>query len=474
MATLSSKKESLMKRFILLLSILMGFSASSGFAADEVYEEAAVDLLGRMVSIRSIMGSGKTLEVAELLRGDFLDAGFSDSDINIIPMQDETYSLVVRYRGDGTGGKPILFMGHIDVVDALQSDWENDPFTMIEKDGYLLGRGVSDNKAGVALISTTFIRLKKEGFVPTRDMIISFTGDEEDEMKNVDLLVAEYRHLIDAEFALNTDGSGGQLDTDGEPLVFPIDAMEKTEVNYNITFRNEGGHSSMPQKDNAIYDIVTAIERIKAHRFPVRFNELNRDYFREVAKMRGGEIGEAMTHYADNPGDEPIDELLYDQPELAKLISTTCIPTTLNAGHGLSALPQSASVNMNCRIYPAVPIESVTSKLIELIDNDGLEIRILGNPKTGPEINMSQEMLAKFKKVVDVVYPGTPIIPQISAGATDGKATRMAGIPTYAASGVFGNLEGNFAHGLNERIIKKSFIRALDYWYEIIEEFAGQ
>ncbi|MDH3223959.1 MAG: M20/M25/M40 family metallo-hydrolase [Gemmatimonadota bacterium] len=323
----------------IFVSLLPVSAAGQNSTADYTapHERQALEIFEAIVGVRSAEGHGRVPEVARYLADQFRQAGFPEEDIHILPFTkpngEESVGLVVRYVGDGSSGKdPILFLGHMDVVDALPEDWERDPFTLIEEDGYLFGRGTMDNKMGVAMLTTTFIRLRAEGFVPTRDLVIAFTGDEETDMISARRMVNEHRALTDAEFALNSDGGGGAMDAEGNPVGFYVQASEKTYATFELTVTNPGGHSSTPRDDNAIYDLATALKNIQAYRFPVMTNEATRRFLTETAKAVPGPVGEAMAALAAEPSNEAAAEVLWHEPELVGITRTTCVATMLRGG----------------------------------------------------------------------------------------------------------------------------------------------
>jgi len=454
--------------------IIAGFIPPLAVADLRPYQQDAIGMLKELVSYRTVKGSGTVPVLAAYLRREFLAAGFSESDIHIIPMQENTASMVVRYRSVGeSDGAPILLMAHMDIVDAYPSDWEQDPFTLVERDGYFYGRGVSDNKSGVATLSNTFIRLKREGFQPDRDLIIAFTGDEEDEMKNIQELIVRYRDLVNAEFALNADAGGGKLDEKGEPYSFVIQAGEKTEMNFDFVVRNRGGHSSEPRKDNAIYELADALQRVREYKFPIKYNDVTLNFFQQAANFRSEEVAGSMRKFAHNPKDLSAAEELSEHPDLAKLISTTCIPTILEAGHGLSALPQTARANVNCRVFPGVTVAEMREKLVGIVNDDRVEISVIGSPTAGPDLPVLPEVRSTVTNVVNSFHPGIPVITYMAPYATDGRETRSVGIPTYGVAGLFTGIDGNNEHGLNERLEVKAYLFSLDYWYRLLKAFSG-
>ncbi len=450
---------------------------SSNYTQD--YQQEALEIFRDIISMRTAAGHGNVPAMAAYLAQRFRDAGFDEEDIHVIPMVvrsgEEVASLVVRYRGNGLANKkPILLLAHMDVVDAIRSDWERDPYTLIEEDGYFFGRGTSDNKTGIAMLTATFARLQREGFTPTRDLIIAFTGDEETSMENIQALVTEHRDLVDAEFVLNSDAGGGYRDHNHDPVSYLLQAAEKTYVDYELTIRNPGGHSSLPRADNAIYELAAVLKNIEQYRFPSRINEVTQGYFREMSPLVGGELGEAMGTYARNPGDPEAQAVLEKHPSEVGTTRTTCVATMLRAGHAENALPQSATATVNCRIFPGVPAAEVEAQLFRAAANPALEIKTIYEPNEGPMSPLREDVTATVADAARKHYGDVPLIPEMSKGATDSQYTRMAGMPSYGVSGLFMRPEDMFAHGLNERVPVDSFFIALDYWHQVLTELGAE
>lgn len=460
-----------MKRLAIAAAGLAIVAAAEAASPDE--QATAREMFAKMIALRTAEGHGKTPALAAYLAGELKAAGFASEDIHILP-KGETAALVVRYRGDGSSGKkPILFLGHMDVVDARPEDWELNPFELAEKDGYFFGRGVTDNKYGVMNLTQTFIRLKKEGFVPTRDLVLAFSGDEESGMVTTKMLAFERKDLTDAEFALNSDAGGGALAPDGRPVGYGVQAAEKTYATFEITARNQGGHSSQPRADNAIYDIAEALLRVRALEFPVMWNSITLGDFAARGPALGGELGEAMTAFAENPKNKKAAKILAGDPMTRSMTRTTCVATMLAAGHAENALPQRAKATVNCRIFPGVEVETVRLALAEAIANPSLEIQPINEPTASPASEMRDDVTAAVSKAVHARYPGLPIGAYQESGGTDGKQFRAAGVPTLAVSAIFMRNEDMFAHGLNERLPVSSFYDGLDHWMIIMKELAG-
>lgn len=455
---------------------LNGGASSADYT--ETYQTQALEIYRHLISVRSAAGHGNVPAIAEYLAKQFTDGGFDPKDVHVLPQTvssgEETAALVVRYRGDGSAGKkPVLMIAHMDVVDARREDWERDPFTLIEEDGYFFGRGSLDDKFGITTLTTTFLRLKREGYVPSRDLILGFTGDEETGMETTRALATTHRELTDAAYVLNADGGGGHLDTDGNPVSFMVQAAEKTYASFDITVRNPGGHSSMPRKDNAIYELATALKNIEAFAFPARVNSITKEFFRLSAPLSPEPIRSAMERFASNPDDVEAQRVLSEQPSLVGVTRTTCIATMLSAGHAENALPQSATATVNCRIFPGVSAEEVRQVLLEVAGNPSVEIKLRDESLESPASPMTEEVTAAVTNAITQQYGDIPVIPYMAPYGTDGKEMRRAGMPTYGVMGLFVRDEDMFAHGLNERVPVKSFYRALDYWYQVMTSLSG-
>lgn len=471
-----------MRVFILTIALAFGANASAQVSSsdyDAPHQQLALEIFRATIAMRTAAGHAQVPVMAHYLADRFRDAGFPDDAVHVLPFisasGEETASLVVRYRGDDSSGEePILFTAHMDVVDALPADWERDPFTLIEEDGYFFGRGTADDKLGTTVLTSTFLRLKNEGFVPTRDLIIAFTGDEETAMATIGDLVTTHRELVDAAFALNADSGGGALDTDFTAMAYQVQAAEKTYVDLDLTVRNPGGHSSRPRRENAIYDLARALLAIADYEFPVRHNDITRRYFAMRAETQPGELGRAMAAFAADPNDEAAISVLSKSPGQAGLIRTTCVATMLEAGHAENALPQRASANVNCRLFPGVTVEDVVAAMTRVVDNAEIAITVKGDPRSAPPSPLREDVMAAVRKAVHEDHPGLPIIPYMTTGATDGREMRRAGIPTYGTTGLFSRSEDSFAHGLNERILVRSFFDALKHWDRVVRELAGR
>ncbi len=445
----------------------------------EPHQRRALEIYRTLVGMRTAVSHGQVPAAAAYLAGVFRQGGFPAENVHVLPFTteegEEVASLVVRYPGDGSSGaRPILLTAHMDVVDALPEDWERSPFDLVEEDGFFFGRGTSDDKFGVAQLTATFLRLREEGFVPTRDLVLAFSGDEETGMETAQALVGTHRALTDAEFALNADAGGGTLGPDGEPLTYLVQTAEKTYATFELTVTNPGGHSSMPRADNAIYELVDALRRLEAHRFPVRVNEATRAYLEAAAPIVGGRVGEAMARLAADPTDEQAAEVLWREPAEIGVTRTTCIATMLRGGHAENALPQSATATVNCRIFPGVSVSEVQGVLQEVVANPSVKVRTLGDPVESPASPLRQDVLDAVAAGVALIRPGTTLVPYQAPYGTDGLHYRRAGIPTYGVMGLFMKDSDRFEHGLNERVPVRGFFDALEFWPVVLRKLAGR
>lgn len=460
-------------RLITLLLFALALPAHAVENIPSQHAQKALEIYRTILAMETAKNLGNVPEMANYLKAELLEAGFKAGEVEVIPLG-ETAALIARFRGDdSTTKKPILFLGHMDVVEANPDDWQRPPFELTEDDTNYYARGSIDNKFGIAQLTSTFIRLKKSGFVPNRDLILVFSGDEESSMNTTRMLAYERPDLAEAEFALNSDAGGGNLDSAGKAVVYKVQAAEKTYATWELTVRNPGGHSSRPRPDNAIYDLSDAIKNVQAYRFPVRWSEMTLAFFQETGRQLGGELGEAMIRFAYDPKDQGASDRLAVESSYVGSTRTTCVVTMLRAGHAENAMPQSATATVNCRIFPGVSVAEVASVLTKVVDNEEVEFELLGSPVESPISEMRDDVTAAVTKAVHSQYAGVKVIAYMESGGTDGMHFRNAGIPTWAVSGRFMNPDEMFAHGLNERAPKAGFSGALDHWSIIIRELAG-
>ena len=434
----------------------------------------AREIYSHIVAMDTSVEGRRVPEMAAYLAGKFRAAGFPAADIHVLPLG-ETASLVVRYRGDGSGGGPILLMAHMDVVTAHRSDWVRDPFKLVEENGYFYGRGTADNKSGVALLTSMFLSLRAEGFRPTRDLIIAFTGDEETAGLTATSLVREHPELIDAAYALNSDAGAGTLnEQSGAPEGYGLQTAEKTYASFTLTARNSGGHSSQPRPDNAIYDLTDALARVRGYQFPVMWNDTTVASFRAAGAVTTGPLGAAMARFGAHPGDRGAAATLSASPFHVGQLRTTCIPTLLQAGHADNALPQSAVATINCRIFPGVAIGDVQAQLQRLA-GEKIQIAPLADNYIASDASpLRPEVLAAVTEAVHANYPGVPVIPSMSSGASDGVFYRAAAIATFGVGEIFIKDSDDLSHGLDERVPVSTFYNGLTHWRILLTKLAGR
>jgi acetylornithine deacetylase/succinyl-diaminopimelate desuccinylase-like protein len=389
----------------------------------------------------------------------------------------------VRLHGSGKH-KPVLLIGHLDVVEARRADWTTDPFKFVEQEGYFYGRGTSDMKDGDAIMSATLIRMKKEGYVPSRDIILAMTADEEGGKSNgVDWLIKNDRELIDAEFVLNHDG-GGVLADHGKPLMMEVDATEKLYGDFALTATNPGGHSSLPRPDNAIYELAAALTRIADYQFPFELNNITRAYYEGQLKIASGQRASDMAAMLKTPPDLEAVARLSKDPIDNSTMHTTCVATRLSGGHANNALPQTAQANVNCRILPGHSLEETRLALEKIVTDPKIKVQFLEN--TGKLMDQGserhslapppprKEVFGALQQVVAQMWPGIPVLPSMSTGASDGVYTNAAGMPTYAISGEQYDRDDIRAHGKDERIGVQAFYRGVDFYYAFLKDVTQQ
>ena len=428
---------------------------------------AAKDILMRSVAFRTVEGAGQVPKLAAYYASVLKSAGFADGDIVITPMG-ETATLAATIKGRDAALKPLLMIGHMDVVAADPADWTRDPFVPVEENGYIFGRGAEDNKYDVAMMVATLAQLKKQGWTPRRTVILLLSGDEETAMVTTRALAAQYK---DAEMLLNGDGGGGLLNEEGKPVLYQLQAGEKTYADFEIAFTDPGGHSSAPTPGNPIYRLAKAIDRIAAYQFPAMRNELTRASLALSANRIGGEVGAAMRRYAET-GDAAAAELLSTRPEFVGQVRTTCVATMAQAGHALNALPQSAKVMVNCRIFPGVAIDAVKAELVKVVADSGATVKTLGDPLASDASPLRTDVMKVVRDAVTARSPDIIVMPGMSAGATDSLYFRALGVPSYGVSSLFMKAEDGFAHGLNERVPVAGIGESLLQWDTVLRALA--
>jgi acetylornithine deacetylase/succinyl-diaminopimelate desuccinylase-like protein len=442
----------------------------------------ARDLLQELIEINTTDSVGNVSTASEAMARRLRDAGFADSDIFIGGPNERKKNLVVRLRGTGAK-KPVLLMGHLDVVEAHREDWTSDPFQLVEKDGYFYGRGTEDMKAGDAIYVLTMMRFQREGYKPERDIILALTADEEGGKSNgVDWLLKNHRELVDAEFALNADG-GGVITEKGKPFVVAMGASEKLYADYELEVTNPGGHSSMPTPDNAIYRLADALGRLQNYHFPFELNDVTRAFFQQTATVQHGQVAADMLAVTKTPPDEAAIERLSKDPYYNALMHTTCIATRVQAGHANNAQPQRATANVNCRILPGHSRDEIMSVMVKVVDdpkvavsyvNNGMKVIMGDREKTAlPPVPLKPAVMDPLQKISADMWPGAPVVPEMGTGGTDGVYTNPAGIPTYGVSGLAIDVDDDRSHGRDERLPVESYYNGAVFHYRYLKAVAG-
>jgi acetylornithine deacetylase/succinyl-diaminopimelate desuccinylase-like protein len=445
---------------------------------DAVSNALARDIFKELIEINTTESVGSVTTASEAMAKRLRAAGFSDSDIQIVGDNPRKKNLVVRLRGSGKH-KPVLLIGHLDVVEARREDWSTDPFKFVEKDGRFYGRGTQDMKNGDAIMVTTLIRLKKEGFKPSRDIILALTADEESGDSNgVEWLLKHRRDLVDAQFVINHDGDSITSDH-GKPLYFEVDGTEKVYADYLLTATNPGGHSSLPVPDNAIYHITAALDRLAHYEFPFELNSVTRAYYERQATLESGQRAADMKAILQTPPDtEAVARLSQDTVDHS-LMRTTCVATRLEGGHANNALPQRATANVNCRIFPGHSPEEIRHALIGVFadpaikvqsyDEKGVVVDKASDKRGYPPPPLIPEVMKPLDTLVAQMWPGLKVIPAMSAGASDGVYTSAAGLPTYGIAGIAIDKDNIRAHGQDENIGIESFDKGNEFFYRYMK-----
>lgn len=450
--------------------------AQGAQAADLTPDQAAFRALYKeLVETNTTLSAGSCTAAAEAMATRLKAAGYADGDVRILAPAERPKdgNLIAVLKGSDRKAKPILLLAHIDVVEAKREDWERDPFTLVEENGYFYGRGATDDKAMAAALTDAMIRYKTEGFKPRRDLKLALTCGEEtpDTFNGVAWLIANHPDALSAEFALN-EGAGGRVDETGKPVFLGIQAGEKVYQDFQLETTNPGGHSSRPVKDNAIYHLAGALARLQAYDFPVAINEATRGHFEQMAAIEGGESAKALTGAV--AGDAAAIAAVARDPSRNSMMRTTCVATMVDAGHAPNALPQRARANVNCRILPGESIESVKARLVEVFADPAIAVTTVGEPSpVTPPPALSAKIVGPAKAVAAQLWPGLPLVPAMATGATDGRFTNAAGTPTYGLSGMLGDIDGNGAHGLNERIRVKSLYDGREFLYRVVKLYAN-
>jgi acetylornithine deacetylase/succinyl-diaminopimelate desuccinylase-like protein len=445
-----------------------------------VTRAVAHDIFKELIEINTSDSIGSTTLAAQAMAKRLLAAGFPAADVVVIGPNDRKGNMVARYRGKaGSKLRPILIIGHTDVVEARREDWTTDPFKFVEQEGYFYGRGTQDMKDADAIAVADFIRLKKEGFVPNRDIILALTADEEGGKSNgVNWLLQNHHDLIDAEFALNPD-SGGVSTDHGKPLAVEFEATEKLYADYQLLAVNPGGHSSLPKPDNAIYHVADALGVLEKSPFPFELNAVTREYFRQMAQIETGQNAADMRAILATPADPAAIKRLSQDARYNSTMRTTCVATMLSGGHAPNALPQRAEANVNCRIFPGHSQEEIRLQLIQLFNDPKLSIRYRSDAgevmdhgsdrKSMVPPPLRTDVMESLRGVAAKLWPGAPVLPIMETGASDSIYTMNGGIPSYGISGVAIDRDDLRMHGKDERVKVESYYTGVEFYYQFLK-----
>jgi len=463
----------------LMLALALGAShalAQTPAAAPGPGHERLRAIYRELVEIDTTDSAGSCTEAAEAMAKRLRVAGFPAGDLRVIapPGAPKKGNLVARLRGTGAR-KPLLLLAHLDVVEAKREDWKRDPFKLVEEGGYFYARGASDDKAMASAFVENLIRYREENLRPARDIVLALTCDEEiipSQWNGVQHLLKNHRELIDAEFALNEGGSG-VLDKSGKRVRINIQAGEKVFQSYRLEVTNPGGHSAQPRKDNAIYRLSNGLARLGAFDFPFKLSPVTRAFFERMSDIVTGETAADMKGIVRDPPDPAAVARLAQNPSYNAQVRTTCVATMVTAGEATNSLPQRAQAVVNCRVLPGESVDAVQDTLARVLADDQIRITSMGEPVLSPPAPLRDEVLGPVSKVVADLWPGVPLVPSMSAGATDSRFLNSAGIPTYGISGMFNDPATSGVHGLNERLPVRSLYEGREFLYRLVKLWAG-
>jgi acetylornithine deacetylase/succinyl-diaminopimelate desuccinylase-like protein len=459
-----------MKTVLSLALALPLLAAAQTFAPRQ---RLALDIYKELVEINTVTATGDTAKAAEAMAARLRAAGFTGDDVRVFTPAPRKGNMVARLHGTGAK-KPILLLAHIDVVEAKREDWTTDPFKLVEQDGYFYARGSGDDKFMAAAFVANLIRYRQESYRPERDIIVALSTDEEigDASKmGIRWLIENQRALIDAEFALN-EGAGVGL-KNGRPIRNNVQTSEKNYVDYSLEVKNSGGHSSVPRKDNAIYRLAEGLARLGRYDFPVKLNDTTRVWFERAAPFEEPQTAADMKALAAGRADAAAIARLSAKPPYNAQMRTTCVATLLSGGHAPNALPQTARANVNCRVLPGEPIAEVTATLKRVLADDAIEVKLAGDFGSAGPSPLRPDVMQPIEKLTAEFWPGIPVIPSMSTGATDSRFLRAIGIPAYGHSGLAGDVDDNRAHGKDERVLVKAFDDGVEYLYRLVKTLAG-
>jgi len=452
--------------------------SGSGSTADASAGEPEFRALYKeLIEINTTLSVGSCTKAADAMKARLVAAGYPASDLYSLadPKRPQDGNLIAILPGADPSKKPMMLLAHIDVVEANRADWVRDPFKLTEEGGYFYARGSMDDKAMAAIFTDSMVRFKREGYAPARTIKLVLTCGEEspNTFNGVKFLVENHRALLDAEFALN-EGAGGRIDPDTGKYVYNgVQAGEKLYQDFTIEVTNPGGHSSRPVPDNAIYRLAAALDKVSKVDFPIEFNDATTGFFSRMSKLTTGQESADMKAAAEGEDAAAIRRLKLN-PSHNSILHTTCVATQLSGGHAPNALPQRATANVNCRIFPGHKQEEIRKTLETAIGDPQVKVTLQADPETpGPAPALTPAILGPIDKITEAMWPGTPVVPAMAAGATDGRFLTPIGIPTYGVSGIFSDPNTTNAHGLNERVGVKQLLEGRVFLYRLTKEYAG-
>ena len=449
---------------------------------DQAVNAEARAIFQQLVEINTSDSVGSVTKASEAMAQRLLAAGFPEKDVVVAGPDERKKNLVVRYHGTGQE-KPILFIGHLDVVEARREDWTSDPFQFVEKDGFFYGRGTQDMKEGDTILVETFLRLKRVGFIPKRDLILALTADEEGgDFNGVDWLIKNHRDWIEAGYCINLDG--GEFEKlKGKRMLAGLQAAEKVYADFQFETKNPGGHSSVPGPENAIYELSAALLRLQNYSFPVKISEITRNYFANAANFTTGQLAADLRGAAKEPPDAEAIKRLSNNAYYNSLLHTTCVATMLSGGHAPNALPQTARANVNCRIFPGEDPQHVRKTLEHVAGDSRVSVAIVPEKTADqqlipivavPPSPLLPELTSALERTLATMWPGLPVVPTMSTGASDGKFLRIAGIPTYGIACMFFDMDDHRSHGKDERVGVEDFYDGVEFAYRFVKTLGGK
>lgn len=467
-------------QWMILPGLLLLLAPIGSAQAQDAIRLQARDIFQQLIEINTTDSVGNVTTAAEAMAKRLRDAGFSGQDVVVAGPNERKKNLIVRLRGSSQQ-KPILFLAHLDVVEARREDWTTDPFQFIEKDGYFYGRGTVDIKDGAAILVENFIRLKRAGLAPRRDLILALTADEEGgDFNGVEWLLKHHRDWIEADFCVNLDG-GDFMSEKGRKIYGAVQASEKVYVDFQFEVKNPGGHSSRPTRDNAIYHLAQGLTKLENFSFPVQLNEITRSMLEKSAAIEGGPLAPDMKAVAQSPPDSAAIARLSENPFYSAILHTTCVATMLSGGHAPNALPQTAQANVNCRILPGEDPSAIRETLIKVVDDSKIKVSFVEQrdadgklvlPERVPPSPLRPDLMNAVESAATGVWGKLPIMPVMDTGASDGRFLRMSGIPTYGVAGVFLDIDNRRAHGQDERVRVQDFYDGVEFNYKLMQALA--